>query len=389
MSREEIRDSSFYLRFNRYNRVYNTKLMNENETLLSIVVPNRNRKIKTIKKLLDSIQDQLSEKIHLSIVDYGSDLGYQQKLEVLVRRYSKVQLILCPTQGQLFHKTRAINIVLRKSTSTYFMVLDMDCICHPHFIDKALELVELGNPVNFPYGFLSEEESKLDRSFKDYKVDFIGGLTGTAIFKTNDLLQLNGFDEIYHNWGAEDAHMFERLERFGITTTHFKDELLLLHQWHRKQYRNKESKLPYHSTLEQINHKYFQLSRKLKRTKANQSLHWGLGFDKDQYNKLLEPTLSLELNSTQEEISALCLQLKESWFEGTLLITIREHKYAKALKTRLKKILRIKHPSYISLMDSNRLLLETIISNHRNQPYTYFKSEESIRVSLFFQSKSA
>lgn len=362
--------------------------MNQELPLLSIVVPNRNRSLTTVNKLLGSIQGQLSSMVQLTVVDYGSELDYQLELTQLIKNFPEVDLILCPTQGQLFHKTRAINIVLRKSTSTYFMVLDMDCICHPHFIDKALELVGLGNPVNFPYGFLSEEESKLDRSFKDYKVDFIGGLTGTAIFKTNDLLQLNGFDEIYHNWGAEDADMFERLERFGISTTHFKDELLLLHQWHRKQYRNKESKLPYHSTLEQINHEYFQLSRKLKRTKANQSLQWGLGFDKDQYKKLLKPTLSLELNSTQEEIIALCLQLKDSWFEGTLLITVREHKFAKAFKTRLKKVLRIKHPSYLSLMDSNRLLLETIISNHRNQPYTYYKSEEAIRVSLFFQSKN-
>ena len=363
--------------------------MNQEVPLLSIVVPNRNRSLKIVRKLLVSVLSQLSNRIQLTIVDYGSALDYQQELAKLVKEFIKVDLILCPTQGQLFHKTRAINIVLRKTTSTYFMVLDMDCICHPDFIDKALELVALGHPVNFPYGFLSEHESQLNKSFDNYNYDFVGGLTGTAIFKTVDLLELNGFDEIYHSWGAEDADMFERLKHKGITTTHYTDELLLLHQWHKKEYRNTGSKLPYHSTLERINHEYFQFSGKLKRIKANQSLPWGLGFDQDQYKKLLEPSFTLELNSTQEEVSALCFQLKESSFDGTLLIRVQEHKHAKSLKKRLKTVLRLKQPQYISLEDSNRLLLETIILNHRNQPYTYHRSNKSIRISLFFQSKSA
>ncbi len=349
---------------------------------LTIVIPNRNRDLKLVQRSLKSIYQQLDNSKVLTLVDYGSDLKYQQELALLLKDLPKVRLILCPAQGQLFHKTRAINIVLRNTTSTYFMVLDMDCICHPKLIEKALELVAIHDSVNFPYGFLSEEESRCEKSFDDYQVDFIGGLTGTAIFKTRNLLYINGFDEVYHNWGAEDADIFDRLERSGVNTTHYKDELLVLHQWHEKQYRKKGSKLPYHAELERINHDYLRLSRKLNRKKANQSSDWGLNFDLDQYKKLSEPGLIVEVNSTLEEMSALCLQLKECIFEGVVLVKIKEHKYARALKTRLKALLHLKQPQYISVEDSNRLLLETIILNHRNQPYRYSRSTNIISLSI-------
>ena len=322
--------------------------------------------------MLASLYLQLSNYIEVTLVDYGSALDYQQELALLLKDLPKVRLILCPAQGQLFHKTRAINIVVKNTTSTYFMVLDMDCICHPEFIDKALELVALGHPVNFPYGFLSEQESKLNKSFDNYNYDFVGGLTGTAIFKTTDLLELNGFDEIYHNWGAEDADMFERLKLMGITTTHYTDELLLLHQWHKKEYRNTGSKLPYHPALEKINHEYFQFSLKLKRTKANQSSQWGLGFDPYEYKALSDPTSFLTVNATQEELTALFLQMSEINNGEILQVKVQKFSRARVIKGRLKSLLGKKQPRPVSLEKANHQIIEHILFFHRNKPYRYF-----------------
>ncbi|KQC34139.1 hypothetical protein AAU57_12950 [Nonlabens sp. YIK11] len=346
---------------------------------ITVVIPNRNRSIATVKRTLTYLNIQLAHNVVAVVVDYGSDLYYQKELSILVEKFPYIRLELCPVQQQLFHKTRAINLVLRQSRTPYFMVLDMDCICHPRFIKKAIALVEMSRVVNFPYGFLSKAESKYEKSFQDYKIDFVGGLTGTAIFNTSDLMNLNGFDEVYHNWGAEDADMFERLAKYGIKTTHYTDELLLLHQWHAKPYRQNNSTSPYHSSLEKINHEYFSLSRKLKRIKVNQKMDWGLSFDQELYNQLRTPSTSIELNSTYEELTALCFQLNESVFDGVLSITIKTSSKAKSLRSLIKSLLGKKQPKYLSLKVANELILQTIISGLRNQPYTYQRNDAYIR----------
>jgi len=51
--------------------------------MLTIVLPNRNRKIKTVKNTLDSLLDQWVEGLRVIIVDYGSSKSYQKSLQNL------------------------------------------------------------------------------------------------------------------------------------------------------------------------------------------------------------------------------------------------------------------------------------------------------------------
>ena len=228
----------------------------------TIVIPNRNRDLIIVNKTLRSLEPQLSDTIKAVIVDYGSDIEYQERLDRLVQRIHNLELLCCPTQKQLWHKTRAINMVLKDCTSTYFIVLDMDCILHPDFVRKAIALASNGSLINFPYGFLSQDESQREALFKEYTVDFVGQLTGSIIAHTEDLKQIRGYDEFYHNWGAEDADIIARFENNKGTSKLYSDEVLLLHQWHPKTYRSKKSTFPYHSHLEQINQSYFHIRKK-------------------------------------------------------------------------------------------------------------------------------
>ena len=337
---------------------------------LSIVIVNRNRSFEIVTKTLNSIVLQLHNEVVLTFVDYGSEIAYQQELEKLLQEdYSQINFILCPTQGQLFHKTRAINMVLRDCTTSYFMVLDMDCIVHPQFIDKALELASLNTVYNFPYGFLKEEESKISKEFNDYKVDFIGGLTGTAIFNTKKLQSINGFDEFYHSWGAEDADMFDRLERIGVSTILYQEELLLLHQWHSKGYRDIKSKQPFHSYLENINHEYYTLSRKRNTTKVNINNNWGLPCDPAAYTLLNEPVEIWEFKNYLQEITGLLASIAEQSLQQP--VEIRITKVSKSNKDKIKKFIHKKTKPVLDMDLVNDRLLERIILHYRNRPYFY------------------
>ncbi|WP_194852178.1 glycosyltransferase family 2 protein [Nonlabens antarcticus] len=338
---------------------------------ITVIIPNRNRNLKTVSRTLDSIKPQLSEHLKIYVVDYGSELNYQSDLKHLVMTYGSIELIECPTQGQLFHKTRAINLVLKQTLSKYFMVLDMDCICHPNFFQIALRLAENGDVVNFPYGYLSEKESLKDQKFQDYEVRFPNNITGTAIFETKKLLEINGFDEVFHNWGAEDADAFARLKRAGTNTNLYHEKLLLLHQWHSKTYRQKQSKAPFHNKLEKINHKYFELSNKLKRIRTNESLNWGIPFNLKHYSLLKTPDFKININSSQEEIVALISQLNEFDSSSIVEVIVTSLSTTLKVKVKIKSLLGKRQLTYISLEKANELLLENIILRNRNKPYHY------------------
>ncbi len=336
----------------------------------TIVIPNRNRDLAIVSKTLEALAPQLNEANQATIVDYGSTIAYQNKLTNLCEGSLYINLLLCPTQQQLWHKTRAINMVLKQCETTHFIVLDMDCMVHPLFIEKAVQLCTANTCINFPYGFLDKEESKRKMAFKDYTIDFVGSLTGTLIARTEDLLAIQGYDEFYHNWGAEDADILGRLERHKVDVTFFDSEVLLLHQWHPKAYRSKESLQPYHNHLEQINQQYFELGKTFNATRNSASLEWGVKCELADYETLEKPTLLLTSNNEEAAIKALLASLKVLE-KGTCLHLIINEQSKKPLKNALKKVLDRKIIPILDLERVNEALIELIITHYRNCPYAY------------------
>lgn len=341
--------------------------------LLTIVIPNRNRNLATVKRTLNSIAIQLDEQVQIVVVDYGSEEKYQKELQEYSASLEKTQLILCPTQGQLWQKTRAINIALQHCNTPYFMVTDMDMLFHPNFVKKIQEYLKPNVVTYFNVGILTEEESKLEKSFDDYVIKFYTNdeATGMTLFPTDVLKDIGGFDEFYHGWGSEDTDVHVRLRNNGIPVHFNQEETLLLHQWHPKFYRSRESTAPYHHALERVNSEYIKLSRKHKKIKANSHQDWGVIPDKTKYLELKEPKTIVTCNSTLDAITAFCFQLSEGVWNDVVQFIIQPHPEVKTIKTNVKRILKKKTPLFISLEEANSKLLETIITKHRNTPYEY------------------
>lgn len=341
--------------------------------LLTIVIPNRNRNIATVQRTLSSIAMQLKNKIKVVVIDYGSELAYQKELQQYINTLNGVTCITCPTQGQLWQKTRAINIVLQQCDTPYFMVADMDMLFHPDFTTKIQQYLQPDEVTYFKVGILTEEESKLEKPFDAYKVKFYTDdeATGMTLFPTAILKEINGFDEFYHGWGSEDTDVHVRLRNKGVSVNFNQEEALLLHQWHPKFYRSKESTAPYHHHLERINFEYISLSRKHKKVLANVGYEWGAIPDNTSYATLSEPDEIIQCYSTIDAITALCYQLSEGVWDKTIQLVINPHPETKLIKTTVKKILKKRVPLFLPLEEANSKLLETIIHKHRNKPYAY------------------
>ena len=58
----------------------------------------------------------------------------------------------------------------------------------------------------------------LEKEYNDYQIKFKTNLeaTGITLFPTEILKRMNGFDEFYHGWGAEDTDAHNRLKNLGL-----------------------------------------------------------------------------------------------------------------------------------------------------------------------------
>jgi len=351
--------------------------------LITIVLTYRDRDLAIVKKCLDSLERQSLKDFNVVLVDYGSQIEFANNLSVLAKKYNFVKLIQCPVQGQLWNKSRAINIALKQCETPYFLVGDIDLVFHPDFIKTAIKLAS-ENVVYFKYSFLSKEESLNDKNFEDYEIDFEGGkeITGTTLFPTETLKKVNGYDEFYHGWGAEDTDIHERLKTFGLKVVFYNSSILLKHQWHPKAYRSKTSSSPFHSNLERVNHDYMYLTINNKIVKANGNQDWGILPNKQDYLKLLlKPNVEINIQPIDFHFSALLAQLK-NFNNQVVKIQINQVESKQRLIQTLKKTLKKKYFKYLKLEDVNNLLLEEIIKNYRSKPYEYHFNREVGRINL-------
>lgn len=340
---------------------------------ITIVIPNRNRDLRTVERSLASIVPQLDRNHRLVVVDYGSHLSYQKELQQLLEKFASIELILCPTQGQLWNKSRCINIVLKTCSTSHFMVSDMDMIWHPQFLKNQLNSFSLNESVYYTVGVMTEEESKLDKPFEELAVKFQTNdeATGITVFPTEHLKFINGFDEFYHGWGSEDTDAHVRLRHAGYGVRFRESEILFKHQWHAKTYRSKNSTAPFHPSLEQINHSYLSLSKTSKKIKTNENKSWGKACDSAHYEQLAQPSLKISKHATGPDIKALFHFMNDLPGSEILEVSITTHPEFKALKTGVKKVIGKKTPDFMPLDEANRLLLEAIVMNHHNCAYRY------------------
>ena len=351
--------------------------------MTTIVLTYRNRDINIVTKCLNSFKHQTNKNFRLVIVNYGSNEKYTTLINETEKQYPFLSIINCKTQGQLWCKSRAINIALRQCETTYFFVGDIDMMYHPEFIEKLNAFKKNETVTYFQVGFLSQEESKLNKDFIDYIINFKSTYeaTGMTFFKTVDLKSVKGYDEFYNGWGSEDTDVHIRLKNAGFTVDFFDKEILILHQWHAKHYRTKDSLEPFHSYLEVINYEYLQLTEKSKNILPNTKFDYGLYKDSD-YDLLRNPEQSFTLTNKAAQVKAFINSILLKQSNTTIKLSIKEDEECKSIKQLVKGIVGKKTIKFLDMETVNNTLLETIISNLRNSPYHYKYNPRSKTINL-------
>lgn len=346
---------------------------------ITIVFPFRNRDAVRVKRALNSLAQQSEKEFKVLFIDYGSSTTIAHEV---VTQYDFVRYHYLFTQYQPWNKSKALNYALCLTNTPYFFVADIDMIFRNDFVQKAIQLANEGisGNVYFKVGFLSDPESKLEKEFQDYSINFESSseATGLTLFSTTALKGCGGFDEFYHFWGAEDTDMHVRLRNAGHSVVFFEDEILMLHQWH-PSYRSLEQvKLTEELQLSgvvQLNHQHLKETIQLKRIKSNCR-----GQDylicKEDNEKLIQATETMLLLNKKEVINHFLFVQLPRLKQGFLKVKFIEDPYVKTIAFQLKRILGKKVPVYYSLKEINDQLLLHIISYYNHYPYTYQVSSD-------------
>lgn len=351
--------------------------------MIAIILTYRNRELKTVENCLESLANQKNKDFKVVLIDYGSNSNYNNALAQLLTNYSFVTLIHCETELQLWCKSRAINISLKTIKTEYCFVGDVDMLYHPDFVTILNTNASLNNTTYFQVGFLNEEESKKLKAFKDYNFAFKSNreATGMTLYNTELLKSINGYDEFYNGWGSEDTDVHLRLQNAGHQVSFYTEQLLMLHQWHPKNYRTKNDVTPFHSSLEQINAAYLDLVTTTKNVTANTAFSWGTYIQED-YKKLKVIDENYVITNKTGELLA--------FINGVLLVRknvvinleVTAHLDYKSAKQKTKALLGKKTLTFNSMQTVNDSLLECIIRNLRNLAYQFQFNRNTNKISL-------
>lgn len=353
--------------------------------MITILYIYKNKDLQRVKRSLDSLQNQTNREFEIVFVDYGSDDFYKNALSELLAQHNNIRLIYTYTIYQPWSRPKAINIGLKHTPNEYVFVADIDMIFRNDFIEILHRIKSPDKSFFFKVGFLSEEESKKNLSFKEYKISFESkhGAQGLSLFPVKALNDVSGLSEFIHFWGA-DNDIHNRLKNAGFDTVFYENEILMLHQWHliyRKTLRKTLTKEIQLSGILRINMQHQSNNQKNKATKVNHN-SWGNIIEKKQFDILENTPVSIELSNVKSVVDYFIYYELPNFKLGVLSVRFYEDNFQKTIKYRLKKILGKTVPEYYSLKEINDKLLLHIISFYNHFPYTYKVSDDLKRITF-------
>lgn len=202
----------------------------------SVIVAFKNRDRERVRYFLDSLQWQQELSFEVIFVNQGSEASVNEWLEPLVSTYTFVRYIFNYSEGLLWNKSNALNIGIKSAVGEYVVIADIDVVFGREFLQKVTGYLTPGIFTTHNAFYLTEEFK-----IKDIATLFPSGpinavtenFIGVCIAGKDAFVRINGYDEYYLLWGAEDIDIINRLELVGEKRVHLSSKAMpIYHQWH-------------------------------------------------------------------------------------------------------------------------------------------------------------
>lgn len=216
---------------------------------VTVIIALRNRLDHRLRNTLMSLRGQTyrASLITILVVDYGSDLpGAIDQLSSTCRDYNAIYIRV--EGSQHWCKSHCLNIGIRRATSKYVLISDVDIMFTQDYIADAVALVRV-DTVGVVYSVCRDlQETDALTVLSDHaplgpQLDELAARTmrrfaepsyGICLTRRLYFNVLHGYDEAYVGWGAEDADIAKRFRYLGLSEMILTGSSYYLHQWHPK-----------------------------------------------------------------------------------------------------------------------------------------------------------
>jgi glycosyltransferase involved in cell wall biosynthesis len=306
-------------------------------------------------------------------------------LEELEREFPFVRFYHLPVAQLLWNKSKALNFGITKASGDYIFIADIDLVFHPKTSFLWEKLQSPDKFYLFQLGYLDKIESRElsnDYEFEDLKPGRTGEVNGMILTSMESLMKVNGLDEFFHFYGAEDEDLFARLENAGYQKEQA-EEYYFLHQWHQSFSGTEDSLLtgnPRVKYIMRINQRHFQRNRDRGIIKPLRQGKLGSFIAPERSKALKNPDIKLEIPNILSWVEHLLREELPSHKGEVVQVEFFEDEFYTSLKHRLKKGLGKQTQPYISMKEVNDMILKEILYNYRDYNYSFRLGEDLKRI---------
>lgn len=354
---------------------------------ISIIYANRNRDIKRIKASLDSLAIQNNQNFKVIFVDYGSEKPLVESLGLLMESYRFVTYCTLETARLLWNKSRALNYGIKKAGSPYIFIADVDLIFNPKSTELLKKLADPKKFFLFKLGYLDHWESKKlsgSYSFESLKPSRFGDVNGMILAPKEAFLEVNGLDEFFHFYGAEDEDLFARMENADYKRE-VDDHAYFYHNWHQS-FAGSENKIitgnPRMKNIMRINQRHFLRNREMGISKPKLQKEMGGLVSKEERDLLKKPTKIFKIYNIQAHVELFLREELTSYTGEIIKVEFMEDPYFHTLKYKVKKLLGKQTQPYCSLKEVNDMVLKEILFRYRDANYS-FEISKNLKIIIF------
>ena len=355
--------------------------------MFSVIYANRNRDVKRIKASLDSLQRQSVRDFEVIFVDYGSDPVLVEEYEGLSEAFNFMRFFSLKVSQLLWNKSKALNYGIKKASFSTVFIADVDLIFHPQTASLFQTLATPEKFFLFRLGYLDQEESNRlsgNYEFEELRPQRFGTVNGMILVPKEALLKVNGLDEFFHFYGAEDEDLFARLENGG-----YKQEKLetqnFYHNWHRS-FSGSEDRLltgnPRVKNIMRINQRHFLRNRERGVVKPFRQQGMAEIVDPVESELLKHPSWTFRVPNILAHVEHFLREELPSHKGKIVKVEFVEDPYYRTLKYKIKKILGKQTQPYCSMKEVNDMLLKEILFRYRDHNYSFRISEDLKTISF-------
>lgn len=202
--------------------------------LFSIILSYRNRDVKRVKICLDALANQNNVFFEVIFIDYGSDNYFSNESANLIGEFNFAKYHFNATQGWFWNRAHALNTGVKLANGEIVLMCDIDLILEADFIEKISKLDFKNAFYIFECFYLPENFDFENKNVLNDGIHYRQDYVGLCAAKKEDILAINGLDEYFMVWGAEDEDYYKRLENHGLKMIRLNaTEYKVFHNWHK------------------------------------------------------------------------------------------------------------------------------------------------------------